>query len=165
MWHSQNVTGDQQLNSIVRYYWGCCGLVLTIRWSWNPGWLQSSSDEGCIGSTAACTYNAIIYVILIMSCCKHGFSRLCFSNRFYRISHPQSVHSYCREVLVGCQTLARPCEVFPLKNIAYEFVFTSLTVSCMSCSSDLNGFRDGWLVAVQLLFCGMLLPGFVQYGS
>ena len=30
----------------------------------------------------------------------------------------------------------------------------------MSCSSYLDGFSDGRLVAVQLLFCGMLLPWF-----
>ena len=33
----------------------------------------------------------------------------------------------------------------------------------MSCLSNLDGFRDGRLVTVQLLFCGMLLLGFVQY--
>ena len=31
----------------------------------------------------------------------------------------------------------------------------------MSCLSYLDGFRDGRSVAVQLLFCGILLPGFV----
>ena len=31
----------------------------------------------------------------------------------------------------------------------------------MSCSSNLDGPQDGWYVAVQLLFCGMLLPVFV----
>ena len=35
-------------------------------------------------------------------------------------------------------------------------------MSRMSCS---DGFRDGRQVAVELLFCGMLLPGFVQYSS
>ena len=35
----------------------------------------------------------------------------------------------------------------------------------MSCSSDLNSFRDGRLVAEKLLLCGILLPGFVQYDS
>ena len=34
----------------------------------------------------------------------------------------------------------------------HEFVLTSPAVSCMSGSSYLNSFRDGWLVAVQLLF-------------
>ena len=34
---------------------------------------------------------------------------------------------------------------------------------CMFCLSNLDSFRDGCLVAVQLLFCGVLLPGFVQF--
>ena len=49
----------------------------------------------------------------------------------------------------------------PRENIAYELILTSLAISSMSCSSDLNGFRDGRSVAIQLLFCGMLLSGFV----
>ena len=35
----------------------------------------------------------------------------------------------------------------------------------MSGSSNFDSFRDGWLVAVQLLFCGVLSPGLVQYCS
>ena len=35
----------------------------------------------------------------------------------------------------------------------------------LQCLSYLDGFRDGNLVAVQLLIGGMLLPGFVQYSS
>ena len=35
---------------------------------------------------------------------------------------------------------------------------------CLS-SSNLDGFHDGWLVAIQLLFCGVLPPGLVQYSS
>ena len=55
----------------------------------------------------------------------------------------------------------------PLAYIAYEFVLTSPAVSRMSDSSNLDCFRDGLLVAVQLLlFCGGgLPPGLVQYGS
>ena len=53
----------------------------------------------------------------------------------------------------------------PQRNVAYELALTSPEVSCMSCSSDLNGFRDGRYMTVLLLFYGMLLPGFVQYGS
>ena len=35
----------------------------------------------------------------------------------------------------------------------------------MSCLSDLDGFRDGRQVTVQMLSCGMLPPGFVQNSS
>ena len=74
---------------------------------------------------------------------------------------PVSAQS-CRYVLAGLPTLARSCEGV---YIAYEFALTSPTVSRMSGSFNLDGFRDGWLVAVQLLFCGMLPPGLVQYSS
>ena len=48
----------------------------------------------------------------------------------------------------------------PSENVASESVLTSPAGSCMSCSSYLDGFKDGRLVAIQLLFCGMLLRGF-----
>ena len=47
--------------------------------------------------------------------------------------------------------------------IAYEFVLTSPTVLHMSDSSRVGSFYDGWLVAIQLLFCGVLPLGLVQY--
>ena len=50
-----------------------------------------------------------------------------------------------------------------MENIAYDFVLVSRAVSCMSGSSYLDGFRDWKEVAVELLFCAMLLSGFVQY--
>ena len=43
--------------------------------------------------------------------------------------------------------------------------FLLLQVSHLSGSSNLDSFRDGWLVAVQLLLCGVLPPGLVQYCS
>ena len=51
----------------------------------------------------------------------------------------------------------------PLKNITYELVPASPTVSCMSGSSNLDSFRDGKQVAVYLLLCGVLSPGLIQY--
>ena len=38
----------------------------------------------------------------------------------------------------------------------------SLSLLLHQCSSNFVGFRDGWLVAVQVLFCWTLLPGFVR---
>ena len=46
--------------------------------------------------------------------------------------------------------------------IAYEFFLTSPALSHMSGLSNLDSFRDEWLVVVRLLFCGVLPPGFVQ---
>ena len=53
----------------------------------------------------------------------------------------------------------------PQEDIAYEIVLTSPAVSRMSGSSNLESFRDGWQVAVLLLFCGVFPPGLVQYSS
>ena len=47
----------------------------------------------------------------------------------------------------------------PLEHIDYEFVFTSPAKSCRSGSSNFDNFPDGQLVAVLLLFCGVLTPG------
>ena len=49
--------------------------------------------------------------------------------------------------------------------IAYEFVLTSPAVSRMSDLSNLDGFCNGWLVAIQLLFSGVLPIGHVRYSS
>ena len=51
----------------------------------------------------------------------------------------------------------------PQEYIAYEFILTSSAASHMSGSSNLDDFCDGWKVAVQLLFCGVLPLGFFQY--
>ena len=49
--------------------------------------------------------------------------------------------------------------------VIYELIPTSPAVFCMSGLSNLNNFRDGWWVTVQLLICGVLSPGLVQYCS
>ena len=49
--------------------------------------------------------------------------------------------------------------------VNYEFVLTSPVVPRMSGSSNFDRFRDGWQVAVHLLFCVVRPPGLVQYGS
>ena len=53
----------------------------------------------------------------------------------------------------------------PQYCIAYEFVLTSPAVSHKPRSSHWDNFCDGWLVAVQLLICVVLLPGLVQYSA
>ena len=51
----------------------------------------------------------------------------------------------------------------PQECITYELVLASPAVSCVSGSSSLDSFRDGRQVAVQLVPCGVLPPGLVQY--
>ena len=53
----------------------------------------------------------------------------------------------------------------PSKYIAYELVPASSAVSCMSGLSNLDSFRNGRQVAVQLVTYGVLLLGLVQYCS
>ena len=53
----------------------------------------------------------------------------------------------------------------PQDFISYELVLNSPAGSRMSGSSNFDSFRDGQLVAVQLLLCGLLLPELVQYCS
>ena len=48
--------------------------------------------------------------------------------------------------------------VGPQERIPYELVSTFPAVSRMFGSSNLDSFRDGWLVPVQLLLCGVLPP-------
>ena len=49
--------------------------------------------------------------------------------------------------------------------ISYDLVSTSPAEPHMSGSSNLDIFRDGRQVAVQLLLCGVLPPGLVHYCS
>ena len=52
----------------------------------------------------------------------------------------------------------------PLEYIAYELVPTFPAVSYISGLSNLDSFRDGWLVAIQMMFCRVLPRALVQYG-
>ena len=53
----------------------------------------------------------------------------------------------------------------PQEYITDESVLASPAVSCVSGSSNLYSFRDECQVAVQLVSCGVLPPGLVQYCS
>ena len=63
---------------------------------------------------------------------------------------------------------SHPCSAIcgdPQEYITYELVPASPAVSCVSGSSNLDGFHDRRQVAVQLVLCRVLLPGFIQYCS
>ena len=53
----------------------------------------------------------------------------------------------------------------PQEYITYDLIPTSPAVSCMLGSFNFDSFRDGWLVAVQLLLCEVLPSALVQYCS
>ena len=68
--------------------------------------------------------------------------------------HPSLHVSFCRLANIGVSMFWNPQE-----NIAYECIFASFNMSCLS---YLDGLQDGRQVAVQLLFCWILFPGFVK---
>ena len=74
--------------------------------------------------------------------------------------HLISSHSFCMYVWAG-----HPAFAWPYEYITDEFVLASPAVSCVSGSSNLYSFRGGRQVAVQLVSCGVLPPGLVQYCS
>ena len=84
----------------------------------------------------------------------------------YRSSLPASPQSYTCILTelqyVGSSWSSCLCSAMcrgPLEYITYELVPTTPAVFCMPVSSNLDSFRDEWLVAVQLLLCGVLPLG------
>ena len=75
-----------------------------------------------------------------------------------------SIYIYIYICICVCIYIYNPCKGVHRSTL---LISSSLLLQqcSASCSSNLDGFRDGWLVVVQLLFCGILLPGFVQYSS
>ena len=62
----------------------------------------------------------------------------------------------------GRRRLKCPCVGVNKHNVAYGVIFMSSAVSSMSYLPDLDGLSEVMLVDEQLLFHGVLLPGFVQ---
>ena len=77
--------------------------------------------------------------------------------------HPVSVQSCYRWFLAGRPTLACPCEEVHQSKLLMRSPL--LLHQCLTCLAHLVWmvFRDGWWVSIQLLLCGMLPPGLVQY--
>ena len=75
--------------------------------------------------------------------------------------HPVSAQSWYICLSLSPNTGTSMCRN-QLKNITYEFVLTSPAVPSRYRSSYLHCLFDGSQEVVQLLFCRVLLPGFVQ---
>ena len=123
----------------------------------------------CVGG------NFIIYIYISSSSC-HATSTDFPDplSSFFSIVHRsrqvfQATSCISTELLkIGSSLLPNSCSSMwrgLLEYIGYEFILTSPAVSRMFCSYNLDGFRNGLLVAVSLLFWGVLPPGFVQYSS
>ena len=99
-----------------------------------------------------------------MSCQSARISLTLSSGRFFRATS----RIYTELLYVGSNWSSCLCSAMwrgQPEYITYKPVPTSPAVSCMSGLSNLDSFRDGWLVAVQLLLCGVLPPGLDQYCS
>ena len=102
-----------------------------------------------------------------MSCRQHGYPWPSLATSPYRSSPPADLQGY-----ITYPHIAAVC-VFALvvllllgymwRSIGVHHLWARPAVSCMSSSSNLDSFRDGRQVAVQLVPCGVLPPGLVQY--
>ena len=109
-----------------------------------------------------------IIIIIIMSRYQHGYFWPSLATPPYRPLLPASSLGY-----ISYRHSANVCRfklvVLPLfvhvKYITYELVPTAPAVSCMSGSFNFYSVRDRWKVAAQMLLCGVLSPGLVQYCS
>ena len=115
---------------------------------------------------------AIYIIIIIIIMYQHGYfwpshhtSLLSIASGRSSRLHPVSAQSCCYAGSSWASCLCSSMWRGPQEYITYELVPTSPAVSRVSGSSNLGSFRDGWLGAVQLLLCGVLSPGLVQYCS
>ena len=100
--------------------------------------------------------------IIISSCHQHGYPRPFLTTSPYRLSLPagpqgNTLHPHRAAVSrLELVTLLLLCHVKgSAEYITYELVPTSPALCCMSGSFNLDSFRDGWLVAVQLVLGGV----------
>ena len=79
--------------------------------------------------------------------------------------HPVSTQSWCIYVLASRPALACLCEGVHRSMLLMSSSQPFPVVSRIFGWSNVDSFRDGWQVAIQLLLCGVLPPGLVQYYS
>ena len=117
------------------------------------GCINKSSSSSC-HTASTDLLDPPLSLVSIGHCSRRVFKAIfCIGTELLHIG---SSWSFCL-----CSSICRG----PKEYIAYEYVLMSPAVSHMSRSSNFDSFRDGWLVAVQMLFCGVLPPGIVQYCS
>ena len=112
------------------------------------------------------THTYIYIYIYIMSRCLHRSPWPSLATSLYRPSHPAGYILYRhRAVVYSFLQIVVPLLVHVKRSkeyMTYGFILTSPTVSRMSGSSNFDNFHDGWKVAVQLVFWGLLSPKLVQ---
>ena len=112
-----------------------------------------------------------IYII-IMSRYQHGFPWPSLTTPPYRSLLPAGLRDFIpyRHIVAVCrfELVVLPLLVHVKGPIGVNHLWAPPYFSCCvphSGSSNLDSFRDGWWVAIQLLLCGVLPPGLVQYCS
>ena len=88
----------------------------------------------------------------------HYLSLLVISFGKFSRWRPVSTQNWWMWIFAGQSTLMCPC-VGVHRRTSHYFILTSPRLPS---SSYLDGLWDVWWVAVQLLFCRVLLPGFVH---
>ena len=105
-------------------------------------------------------------IIIIMWCCQPVSSWPSLATRPFRPSLTGGLQGYIlyrhRAVVYSFLRVVLPLLVHVKGSTGVRPYFSS---SVSRSSSNLDSFCDGWLVTVQLLFCGVLPPGLVQYCS
>ena len=114
----------------------------------------------------------IIIIIIIMSCREHGYPWPSHATSPYRSSPLACLQGY-----IPYRHIAAECMFEQVVLLLSGHMWGSIGVHhlwarpCFSSSvlhvwlSNLDSFRDGRQVAVQLVPCGLLPPGLVQYCS
>ena len=113
--------------------------------------------------------NVSAIIIIIMSHHQHGYPWPSIDTPLYRSLLPAGLQSYIpyrhRAAVRRFYLVVLPLLVHVKGAIGEHHLWARPYFSSMSGSSNFDSFRDGGSVAVQLLLCGVLPPGLVQYCS
>ena len=131
--------------------------------------LNNHLNIWCVEKLTLCIYIYIYIYIYISSSSSSGYPWPSLATSLYRssplaglqgnIPYPH-IAAVCMFALVVLLLLGHMWV-----SMGVHHLWARPCFSCMTDSSNLDSFRDGRQVAVSLVSCGVLLPGFVQYRS
>ena len=124
-------------------------------------------EEGRRRNFSSCSDDSRIKTTAIFSTLTFEFEYF-FFRELLSLQHKTMVLWYSTSIKKNQRLKSKTNERKNCLNVKVQYSYiiivpTSPAVTCMSGSSNFDSFRDGWYVAVQLLLCGVWLPGFVQY--
>ena len=119
-----------------------------------------------------CNFSFIIItiiIIIIMSCHQHGYPWPSLATHPYLPLLPTGLQGYIpfrhRAAVCRFKLVVLPLFVHLKGSTGVHHLWAHPYFSSMSESSNFDSLHDGWKVSVQLLLCGLLPPGLVQYCS